>query len=593
MVKVKNSQNRSSVPAVIEDPRAANNSFFFWGEKHDKNTLTPVFDGHVSFSLGGTSTSGMSGSPGTPNSHTAPSTNLMLRKPTTHQYDGTFGANSSGNGSFKIDDNAFWTLDEDYETGGGIFEITDGNQTTLIIQNQYTNTASNMLQYPTLTSDQDILSIQPQYTGNLGAYWGIKWLGVTNGGVVWGFGNYDGNNYHYPSYSWVSAYSTWPSNYSSTAGYSLPARYSAQYLGKSALDGHPMLFSAAQNFPWRTYITKAAYNSQNPTQTQMYSNTATPTSGGTSVGGDVSKDQWPVACKFYTDPRDNTGNTKCWHLPYFDTYMNYHPLVMTWDTSTDTFVREDDITISGGLSSTIADMSSLATISDTYNPAFIYNETFVSGGIRYLTFMIFDQREQYLTSEGCRTFLTYTIDPTNPKNLTYHSSVVVPQTPRNIVWLNDSRTLMGLFFQGSFRIYSFNNSTGWGLSSTITENVLACGRDSLDRIWYLTRSSKYGSSEFDVHLLTPSLPVTISITPETTSYTYAGSNINSYINISAYNASGARLATSVKLVIEGASMTFSDGSTVKTITTSSSAETQANIIVTGAGYTNITASVEI
>ena len=87
--------------------------------------------------------------------------------------------------------------------------------------------------------------------------------------------------------------------------------------------------------------------------------------------------------------------------------------------------------------------------------------------------------------------------------------------------------------------------------------------------------------------------MTITVTPELAQYNYAGSTINSYLNISALNASGNRIAATVKVAIEGASMKFSDDTVVKEITTSSSGETQQNIKVTGAGFVNITASVVV
>ena len=119
------------------------------------------------------------------------------------------------------------------------------------------------------------------------------------------------------------------------------------------------------------------------------------------------------------------------------------------------------------------------------------------------------------------------------------------------------------------------------------------GRDSMDRIWYVTKSSRFGSYHTDLHVLSPTLPVTITVTPEVAQYNYAGSTINSYLNISALNASGNRIAATVKVTIEGASMKFSDDTVVKEITTSSSGETQQNIKVTGAGFVNITASVVV
>mgnify|MGYP005676221473 FL=1 len=87
--------------------------------------------------------------------------------------------------------------------------------------------------------------------------------------------------------------------------------------------------------------------------------------------------------------------------------------------------------------------------------------------------------------------------------------------------------------------------------------------------------------------------MTISVAPENATYTYSGSTITSYINVSAINASGARIASSVKLVIEGSSMTFSDDSTSKTVTTLTSGDLQVATKVISAGFTNVSASIEI
>ena len=222
----------------------------------------------------------------------------------------------------------------------------------------------------------------------------------------------------------------------------------------------------------------------------------------------------------------------------------------------------------------------------------IYNETFVSGGNRYISLM--SMGTYALTAAACpQKVITYGINSANPKTFTYHSTLDVGETILNCVWLNDSRTMMGLLLVNSAKIYSWNNTSGWGLTSTIGDFCYGMGRDSMDRIWYVTKSSRFGSYNTDLHVLSPTLPVTITVTPEVAQYNYAGSTINSYLNISALNASGNRIAATVKVTIEGASMKFSDDTVVKEITTSSSGETQQNIKVTGAGFVNITASVVV
>ena len=69
--------------------------------------------------------------------------------------------------------------------------------------------------------------------------------------------------------------------------------------------------------------------------------------------------------------------------------------------------------------------------------------------------------------------------------------------------------------------------------------------------------------------------------------------VSTSVAVSALNPSGVRIATSVKLVIEGSSMTFADASTVKTVTTLTTGDLTVNTLVTGAGYNNMSASVEI
>jgi hypothetical protein len=97
----------------------------------------------------------------------------------------------------------------------------------------------------------------------------------------------------------------------------------------------------------------------------------------------------------------------------------------------------------------------------------------------------------------------------------------------------------------------------------------------------------------DIHVITPTIPVRITITPAQASYNHTGSDINSTVDVSAYNIAGERIATDVELSIDGSTMTFSGGATTTTATTSTSAETSVNIIVTGAGLSDIVANVSI
>jgi len=219
--------------------------------------------------------------------------------------------------------------------------------------------------------------------------------------------------------------------------------------------------------------------------------------------------------------------------------------------------------------------------------------TWTSGGHRYVCDFKVDGRSTYYENDApWKTWVTYKMDPADPKTFTYHSKIEMPGHVRNWIWLNDSQTLMGVWFSTRFVVYAWNDTTGWTETTSINGVIYEVGRDSLDRIWY-TKESTTAPTDQELHLLTPTLPVSISVTPELASYTYSGSDIVTNLAVSAINASGARIATSVKLTIEGSSMKFSDDTTTKTVTTLTSGDLSVATKVVGAGFTNVAASIEI
>jgi len=290
----------------------------------------------------------------------------------------------------------------------------------------------------------------------------------------------------------------------------------------------------------------------------------------------------------FTDPRD--ANKKAFYYPYFDSYGDFHPFVCTWDTTTDVFALEEDISVTGDKSSVHA--SFLTETTYGYCDG-VTVDTWVAGGTRYVAYIPWDTAQYASSGAAFRTIITYSVDAADPKALTYHSKIELPSSPRNYVWLNDTRTMIGVFLKNSFVVLAWNVATGWAVTTTLPERVSACGRDSLDRIWYSTNNSDINSTYQDLNLLSPTLPVTVTITPENTDNQYTGVVIDTYVNVSAYDTAGTRIAASVKLVIDSASVTFADGTKAKTVTTLTNGELQVATKINGAGYTNITASIQL
>ena len=347
------------------------------------------------------------------------------------------------------------------------------------------------------------------------------------------------------------------------------------------------------------------YNDSNNTAAVLNSFTAVPAAnaaanghaGGartalTNTGGNFCM---KLASRTFTNP--NTSKTG-FYVPYFDTNAKYCPQYFEWDKNTQTFTRNTNTTVGyGGLAQSnywAHDATSAATASTIYGMERAYvNESFTSGGTRYVTLMYLHGAGGVLDGNALqRIFVTYSVNPTDYTALSVHSSVTIPQTPKNIVWLNDDRTLMGVFAHTAFYIYSFASVGGWALTATFPYQFNAVGRDSLGRIWAQDNGPyNYGR----IHLLSGSVPTTVSVVPAQSSYTYAGTTINSTLALNAYDATGARMVANVTLTAGSTALKFVDGSSNQvstiTVTTSASVDTTVNIAVIGAGSTSITTSV--
>jgi len=382
------------------------------------------------------------------------------------------------------------------------------------------------------------------------------------------------------------------------------AGYSGQFLGISATN--TLLYflnNSADDKNQKIYT----YNPADNTGSYLQEFSTVRAASGSSAGGDRDQNSdllrhTKLASSLFDDP--NTANTKGFYVPYFDTNNNYHPYYFQWDTTNDTFTRNEDISVTdAGLSNLDASSQYFyAAVGEilgmrereqrnTYLSSVIFNETFVVSGTRYLTMGILSGIYQRLNpADNLRTYITYEVNASDPKILTYHSHFSVPAQPQGFTWLNDAKTLFGIITENSFYMYSFNSTTGWERSGEVAKQFWAVGRDRQDRIFGVATSS---STYPDLHVITPALPVVVNITPESETYNYQGATINTFITLDAVNAQGNRTETDVTLVIDGSTITFDDDTTSKIVTTSSSAAVQVPIKIVAAGFSNIVSSVTV
>lgn len=608
MAKVHKFAGETDQPVVMEDPRAGNDGWWIFGVRHDKTSLTPQYDKKMNWTVGSGWTN-WHGSNSTGANTDVAQNQLLLKKMTTHVNEW----NTTGQGQYNVPNDSAWRwMDEtmesevsfstwtEHDDGGGNKRLSmwNSSHSNIVNLDGYTQNLldSQNLDEVRLSSDAD-----PTWNYLRNPMSHPSW---TNGGYIYAMAQFDGGGsyYNYPSYMFLTAGSGWPNSYGSAWTYTpsgFGTYWGVQVLGNSQVDGMPLLcgtYAQGGTNGNSLKIVKATLGSTQPTWTQMaHLENVQTTAAGTHQGGyNLNNEEfWHTCSKTFTDPRD--AGKKAFYKGYWDSYGDFHPMVVTWNLADDTFAIETDISITGDKSTAHVALQSSTFDTGSVRCNLAHTETWVSNSQRYVAYFPIDGRIN-TTSESdpaMKTVIVYSVDAANPKALTYHSKLDYGQVARNMIWLNDSRTMMGVWFKTSFKIYVWNDSTGWGETSTISKVVTAVGRDSLDRIWYCQEDGEVGSNLPELHLLTPTLPVTVSITPENTSYSYAGSNINTFVNVSAINASGARIATSVKLVIEGSSMTFSDSTTTKTVTTLTTGDLQVDTIITGAGFTNVTASIEI
>jgi hypothetical protein len=352
------------------------------------------------------------------------------------------------------------------------------------------------------------------------------------------------------------------------------------------------------------------YDEIQNTVTALSTISTTPGAGGTSAGGNRATgfgNRAPIFSSS-TFPSIQSGFNRSWYTPYFDVNGRYHPFLFHWNTTDDTFSRISNITVNWGQGNTqdtfwqtqVGATSSLSTVH--FHQRFWYNETFTATTDegqtkRFLT--LFQLHGNGVFSDLVptqRTFITFEIDPADNTILTYHSRIVLPTTPKNIIWLNEEHTLMGVFLANQFMVYKFDiiNGTGWTLTATLPYIFNSVGRDSQGRIWAVDNMIH---SRGRLHLLTPSIPATVSVTFAQPSYKYQGTDINTTVNVSAFDIAGNRIAATVTLRIQGNSLKFinDDEQEVSTLVVETilSGDLEISAVIKSAGTSDITTSVDI
>jgi len=201
-----------------------------------------------------------------------------------------------------------------------------------------------------------------------------------------------------------------------------------------------------------------------------------------------------------------------------------------------------------------------------------------------------------------KNIVSYQINSTDFSSLTYHSSFQINAC--DFVHLNSSRTKIAVVQPGALKIYTWNN--GWNETASESGDFVGVTQDDNGRIIGLsstsdnttatpsTFDSNFSFIEHKVHLVSDSLPSTVTLNFADENLVYTGSNISTSVNVSAYDDTSARIAKSVELSIDGHNSQFtSNSSNSIVITTTTSSDTNVPITITGPGPVGISASFDL
>jgi hypothetical protein len=219
---------------------------------------------------------------------------------------------------------------------------------------------------------------------------------------------------------------------------------------------------------------------------------------------------------------------------------------------------------------------------------------FSVAGTNYITFWPIDKSAAFgngtnrWPTAASRTMMTYSIAPApNDFQLTFHSYYTFPDVfslPREIFPINNTGVQLAVPITGSVSFMAFNTSTGWSIVGSYPYEARQLGMDSTGRIWMTGAEKGYNT----IHIITPSLPISVSVVSTVTNLAYTGTQFTTNLLVNAYSSTGTRLAATLNLIVDGASMVFTaNGTKTLQVVTTTTTDTIVTATIVAGGISNI------
>jgi|13_taG_2_1085334.scaffolds.fasta_scaffold00160_3 hypothetical protein len=328
-----------------------------------------------------------------------------------------------------------------------------------------------------------------------------------------------------------------------------------------------------------------------------------------------------IPSKFYNF--DAAAPNSLWsYLPLFKNNGNCTLAAIHWDKSqplwSDNFTLHQDLLSGADLTSEVQNpYPIISNLSNTYGAAnesyytlFLSNTNKLTLAFNYRSKPFYDDVTVNATTKF-NNFLTYSVDVTDPTDLTYENTSQIPALSSMILKdpTNNSYQELFVLSPSSHSSYFYTSQNGWAPSYTENIQISEVVFDNYNRRWALEHSPltqfapliEHGYmylNEYDVklHLLSQILPYTTSIEFQNTNITYTNVDINNNLIVNAYDSQGNRIQIDVLVNIEGSNIEFASsigGGTSTVVTTSPNTDTSVPVVITGPGYANVSASYDV
>ena len=220
--------------------------------------------------------------------------------------------------------------------------------------------------------------------------------------------------------------------------------------------------------------------------------------------------------------------------------------------------------------------------------------TFVDGVTNYLCVGVYEPGATTTVPTTAINLYLWRLDSKTAATFLQKLELGVAGRVRSFMPIDSTQKRLAVVYDDKITFYAWNSSTDWTFQSNQSLQTQDVGVDSQGRVW-ATDIGSYapgdptGYVSQSLYVYEPSgAAVNITVSFQSSAYTYTGATISSNVIVNAYDTAGARVALSVTLTRDTTNFDFA-GSPSTVVTTSTSADTLVPISVFGTGLLSVLA----